>query len=457
MAVALGGCGGDNDQADAREAKRRSEFDAEIRQRWGKGIDALPTETLVAISPHNNGIRDEFAKAFSLYYALEQGSTVEIEWRDVGGGSSSILTYLRNVYGESDTAKIDIVWGGGDDNFRTMAAEGILQAMKRPRGFDKQAPQAFGGLPMYDPDGYWAGAAISGFGILYNKTLLEQLDVAPPKTWDDLTDPRFHNLLALADPTKSGSALAAYEMIVQSAGGWETGWAKLINVLGNTKQFYSGASDAADAVIAEAPVATCIDFYGMMRVGKYPEDLVYISPAGQTAYNPDPIGILKNPPHPKLAQAFVYFVLSQRGQALWALPVGAKHGPVEHALYRTPIRKDVFEEYAGKLMPSVQNPFAQGKEMKIDTELWEQSFGLLRRLVWASAVTNLDGLKAAKTTVDATSDERLKTAFVQLPPNIDKPSKLSGMNEALDDKARADEIETNWRVYFRDKYETITD
>jgi ABC-type Fe3+ transport system substrate-binding protein len=453
--ASLGGCGDGEEDSSARETARLERFDAEIRQRWEKGYDELPQETLVVISPNNNNIQQEFEKAFSLYYALEQGKRVEIEWREVGGGSNSILSYLRNVYSESDTAKIDVVWGGGDANFSRMAEEGILQKMKLPRGFTEEVPASFGGLAMYDPDGYWAGSAVSGFGILYNKTLLEQIGVTPPSTWDDLAAPRFRGRLALADPTKSGSALAAYEMIVQSAGSWQDGWAKLLPILGNAKRFYDGAGDAANAVITEAPVATCIDFYGVMRVTKYPDDLAYISPRGQTAYSPDPIAILKNPPHPELAQAFVYFVLSQRGQALWALPVGAKHGPVQHALYRTPIRKDVYEEFGDQLLPSIKNPFTADNEMKVNTELKQDSFRPLERLVWAAAVTNLDKLQAAKAAVDENSARR--ETFVQLPPNVDAQSKLPAIKQAMQDAAKADTIETNWQDYFRDKYENLTD
>ena len=43
--------------------------------------------------------------------------------------------------------------------------------------------------------------------------------------------------------------------------------------------------------------------------------LVYVSPTGQTAFSPDPIAILKNPPHPKLAQQFVDFMTSEQAQA----------------------------------------------------------------------------------------------------------------------------------------------
>ncbi len=449
-ALGLTGCE-DPPQASQAAQQRLTQVNAALRERWGKGLEELPKLALVAISPNNDNIQREFEEAFSLHYALEHGKTVDIEWREVGGGSTAILTFLRNVYSQADTSRIDIVWGGGDSNFRQMAQAGILSKMALPESFIQNVPKAYGGLPMYDPQGYWAGSAISGFGILYNKTLLARMDIAPPETWDDLAKPRFHKMLALADPTKSGSALAAYEMIVQSGGNWPDGWAKLLGVLGNAKRFYDGAGDAANAVVTEAPVATCIDFYGVMRVLKYPDDLVYIAPKGQTAFNPDPIAILKNPPHPELAQAFCDFVLSRRGQALWALPVGAEHGPVHHPLYRTPIRQDVYPTYAGKLMPSIANPFQEGDMTQLDLELWRASFRVLRALVWAAAVTNLDDLQAAKQALD---DGNL-AALGELPPNAATLAELNSLRQRLDDKAAADEIMTHWQFFFRDLYHRL--
>ena len=95
----------DEQRLDSREAAA----DKIVRQKYGKSLAELPVVKLVAISPHNTDIENEFEKAFSLHHAVEQGQKVDIEWRDVGGGSSAILQHLRNVYENSDHSGIDIV------------------------------------------------------------------------------------------------------------------------------------------------------------------------------------------------------------------------------------------------------------------------------------------------------------------------------------------------------------
>ena len=83
--------------------------DRQVRARWGKAIDELPTVTIQVVSPHNENILNEFEWAFSRHHAVEFGQNVDIEWRDVGGGSTAVLRYLRNVYARRDSAGIDVV------------------------------------------------------------------------------------------------------------------------------------------------------------------------------------------------------------------------------------------------------------------------------------------------------------------------------------------------------------
>lgn len=454
IATALLGCG---EKTEPALSSSETEVDKMLRRKYGRSLAELPELKLIAISPHNTDIENEYETAFSLYHAREYGQRVAIEWRNVGGGSSAILHHLRNVYENSDHSGIDIVWGGGDYNFTKMADEGILQEMTLASNVLENIPSNFGGLEMVDPQKHWIGSAVSGFGIFYNKQLLARIKLPEPLQWEDLGAPGFYDLVGLADPMQSGSAAASYEMIVQSEDTWQAGWAKLLNILGNAKKFYAGAGDAAEALPSgEVAVTTCIDFYGTNRMAKYPKTLVYISPKGQTAFNPDPIAILKNPPSPILAQRMVDFVLSRKGQALWALPVGHPDGPVRVSLGRQPIRKDVYQEYAGKLSPMIVNPYAAGQTMVVDTELWSISYGLLRQLVWTAAVKNIDQLKAAKQKLIETGfdTDRLKE-FNTLPDNVATRKNVMETDRLLRDKKQRDVIVTEWVQYFREKYKNV--
>lgn len=433
--------------------------DDPIALKYGKTLAELPEVKLILISPHNTDIQKEYETAYVRHHAFAYGERVVFEWRDVGGGASSILSHLRNVYENSDRAGIDIVWGGGDFNFSRMAQEDILQPMTLAPDVLANIPANFGGLTMCDPDLLWCGSAVSGFGIFYNKQLIERLKLPVPAHWDDLAGPRYFDLVGLADPAQSGSAAASYAMILQSGGSWQGGWAKLLGILSNAKKFYSGAGDAAEALPSgEAVITTCIDFYGTNRMQKYPESLVYFSPKGETAFNPDPIAILRNPPNVETAQRFIDFVFSKAGQALWALPVGHPLGPVRSALGRQPIRKDVYELYGADMLTSIVNPYEAGQTMEVDQALWNDSYGLLRQLVWAAAVRNVDYMKAAKKKLIETDFPAAQVAlFNQLPANVATREAVVATNKLLGDRKQRDIILTDWVAFFRAQYERVAD
>lgn len=424
------------------------------------GKEERATKKVVVVSPHNKDIRSEFEAAFTEYHQAEYGEPIAVEWLDVGG-SSDILKYFRNVYGKADTAEVDVAFGGGAPNFQKMAEEGILQPMKLPEGYTANCPATFGGIRMYDEDGDWAGAVVSGFGFLYNRKILEMMDLPEPRSWDDLGKAEYFGQVALADPAHSGSILAVYEMIVQSEDTWPAGWAKLMKVLSNATKYYESSGRTADAVKTETAVAACIDFYGAMRVAQLPDQLVYVSPRGQTAFTPDPIGILKNPPHPELAQRFVDFVLSEEGQRLWALRAGTEGGPAEEALFRTPVRKDVFRKHGDKLLAGITNPYGAGNEMDLDPEMHAYVQEPLKQLVVAAAVKNLDGLRAARERINGTTDAdaraKLTARFTELPPDARTPAQLKQLSEKLRDDTQRERIVTDWERFFEDKYDAIAD
>jgi spermidine/putrescine-binding protein len=315
-------------------------------------------------------------------------------------------------------------------------------------------PPTLGGNVMIDPDRLWCGAAVSGFGILYNRTLLDWLEVTPPENWDDLARPRYADLLALADPTLSSSAVATFVLIVQSEPSWPAGWAKLHAILGNVHDFYGAAGDAANAVISEAPLATSIDFYGMVRVNHYPRDLVYVPPRGQAVFNADPIAILRNPPHPQLAQEFCDFVLSVRGQALWALPVGHPDGPVFNALLRNPIRRDVYRIYAGQLCPEIVDPYSA--ETAETQHVIGGLFTLLRYLIKAGPIDNMDRLRRARQVlIERGCPSDLMALYNALPADLQTAADVAAASAAMTDDTQRDLKTTAWRDFFRRNYQHI--
>ncbi len=379
---------------------------------------AAADDSLVVVTPHNEAIRYEFGRAFAAHYKAATGRSVRVDWR-MPGGTSEIARYLKGEYyaaferewtitghawtpevaaafdnpqvRPSDAPKMDtpaqaarrgflasdrgigmdVFFGGGSFDFERQAAAGRLIASGviagHPAWFDEAViPQNVSGETFYDPQGRWIGACLSSFGICYNSDSLRRLGVAElPASWSDLASPRLFRQVALADPTKSGSAAKAFEMVIQQqmqelvraagsedpailAVGWKRGLEIIQAASANARYFTDAAGKVpVDVSLGDAAIGMCIDFYGRyqseaVRVGDAPSRLQYFTPAGGSSVGVDPIGMLRGTPNRAVAEAFIAFVLSPEGQKLWNFRVDTPGGPLKYALRRLPVRKDLY-------------------------------------------------------------------------------------------------------------------
>ena len=376
-------------------------------------------DRLIIVSPHNEAIRHEFSVAFRRHHRERTGRDVALDWR-IPGGTSEIARYLASEYTaafqnhwvntlgkkwDSDVdagfdnrslelpndpaqdtpaqaAKrtflssdvgigVDLFFGGGAYDFVQQAQAGRLVdsgvIAARPEWFtDAIIPQKVSGEPFWDPQGLWIGTVVSSFGICYNTDSLARLGVKEvPAAWDALADPVLVRQVALADPTKSGSAAKAFEQIIQQKmqqqldaapgdvdaavrAGWLEGLALIQKISANARFFTDAAPKVPlDVSQGDAAIGMCIDFYGRfqseaVRVADGSSRLQYFTPLGGSSVGVDPIAMLRGAPNPETARAFIEFVLSPEGQKLWNFKVGAPGGPEKFALRRLPVRKDFY-------------------------------------------------------------------------------------------------------------------
>ncbi len=186
---------------------------------------------------------------------------------------------------------------------------------------------AIGGEPLYHPEHRWYGAAVSSFGIIYNRDVLQMLNLPEPRTWADLQSPSYRGWVALSDPAHSGSIAATYNIILRRKG-WADGWHLLRRAFANARYFTSSSSQIpVDVSAGEAAAGMCIDFYGRFQAQAIGRNRVgYVDPKHMTATTADPIAMLRSAPHRELARQFIMWVLSKDAQRLWQRRVGALVG-----------------------------------------------------------------------------------------------------------------------------------
>lgn len=252
-------------------------------------------------------------------------------------------------------------------------------------------------MPLRGKNNDWIGAALSGFGLLYNKQIMARDALPVPRVWADLGNPKLRNRIALADPRHSGSAHMAYEIVLQS-NGWDKGWKVLTAMAANARSFSSSSSSLLDDVSSgEAVIAPAIDFYAASRLDRAGGKLGYIVPQGQSVVTSDPIGILRGAPHEELAKKFVAFVMSDAGQKLWMLPKGAAGGPKDNTLYRLAAVPSVY----AKVKNARINPFQGRNDFTYDAERAAKRRRLVDDLIGAILIDNLAALQRAASTRSA--------------------------------------------------------
>jgi len=426
------------------------------------------TLTLKIISPHWEGIRTEYERAFDEYYYALTGNHVDIEWIDVGG-TSDIIAYVDSAFAANneETCNIDIWWGGGVDPFLDQKAKGHLYSYKVKDEILSLIPPDISGVPMYDTEDYtWYGTALSGFGIIYNKAVLQIEGLPEPKTWEDLTRPELRGWVGSADPRHSGSTHMAYEIILQ-AYGWEKGL-EICTKLGANVKTWPESSSAIPKSVAAGDIAygLAIDFYAWAQVAKVGADKIgYVMPEGLTVVNPDSIAILKGAPNLELAKAFVEFTLSKEGQKLWMLPVGAEGGPQKYLLGRMSVIPSLYDELGEQSVVPV-NPFKMKSVLTYNSTLGSLRYVLINDLLGAMIIDShadlvsvwgeIIGINKTLTEAGITSEQITKAIETMGSAPLKESEALALASQWSDQSVRNKYI-SKWHSFALEKYKSASE
>ncbi len=315
-------------------------------------------DKLIIISPHWEGIEQEFNRGFESWYEIQTGRQVKIEWLDQGGTSSDIRFIEAEYKRLKDGINIDLLFGGGTDAFMKLAEMGLLATYKLPKEQLTKLPKDMHGIPVYDSQNRWYGAALSSFGVMHNEVLRSRLKLPVVKNWKDLTHPRLIGRIGAADPRESGSAHMIYEIILQGYG-WQDGFSILTQLAANVRGFSAGSNAIPkDVVSGQVIYGMAIDFYAYGAIAQQddPKKIQYTLPPDATVIAPDSIAILKGAPNRHVAEKFVTYVMSKAGQKLWLLRDTDPEGPkIKGGLNRASVLPSLYDELGDRSV--VSNPF----------------------------------------------------------------------------------------------------
>jgi putative spermidine/putrescine transport system substrate-binding protein len=192
-----------------------------------------------------------------------------------------------------------------------------------------------------DPDGYWVTIHSGSLGLMIN---IDALDGKPvPKTWKDLLDPQYEGMVGFLDP---GSAFVGYVGAVainEALGGNLDNFDQAINFFKEIKKnnpIIPKQTSYARVLSGEIPILLDYDFNAYRAKYTDKANVEFVIPSEGSIMVPYAMTLVKNAPHQENGQKVIDFVLSDKGQELWAKnflrPVHAKAMTKEIASFFLP-------------------------------------------------------------------------------------------------------------------------
>ncbi|EGT4256245.1 phosphoglycerate transport regulator PgtC [Citrobacter amalonaticus] len=157
--------------------------------------------------------------------------------------------------------------------------------------------------------------AISGFGLLINRSALAARHLPAPEDWSDLMRPPYQGGLLMSSPSRSDTNHLMVESLLQQKG-WVQGWEILLASAGNLVTISSRSFGVADKIKSGLGVAgPVIDNYANLLLNDPHLSFTYFP---QSAVSPTYVAVLKNSPHAEEAKRFIHYLLSPEGQRILA-------------------------------------------------------------------------------------------------------------------------------------------
>ncbi|HLG12364.1 MAG TPA: extracellular solute-binding protein [Dehalococcoidia bacterium] len=262
---------------------------------------AVAQQQLTIVTSFPKDLTEVYKREFE---ARNPGVKVEVLSR----GTSASIAYVREA---PANAKPDIFWASAPDAFEVLASENLLQKFD---GKNPAVPAKIGNYPINDPEGFYYGQALAGYGLMWNTRYMQANKLPNPKEWADLVKPVYHGHVAISSPSRSGTTHLTIETILQGEG-WARGWRQILMIGGNTAAITERSFGVPDGVNnGQFGIGLVIDFFGLSaKASGFPVEFVYPS---VTAIVPANIGLIANARNPELGKRFINFALSPEGQLL---------------------------------------------------------------------------------------------------------------------------------------------
>lgn len=248
----------------------------------------------------------EWADWASMLKAIKQDLGLEVPHDNKNSGQT-----LATLIAEKASPVADIAYFG--ISFGIQAKRADVIAPYKVKHFD-EIPAG-----LKDPEGRWFTIHYGTIGFFVNVDALRGVPV--PKAWKDLLKPEYAGLVGYLDPTSAAVGYAAATAATLALGGSFdnlTPGIEYFKELKKNRPIVPKQTAYARVVSGEIPIMFDYDFNTLRAKFKDGCNCVFVIPQEGTIVLPYVMSLVKNGPHPENAKKVLDYLLTDKGQAIWA-------------------------------------------------------------------------------------------------------------------------------------------
>ena len=238
---------------------------------------------------------DELRKALLDDFKKKTGLDVNVYYGGTGQVFSRFTTERK-----TGSHQVDVITLGDLD---------LVAQLVKDKAFRVHKPKSLQGtLADYiDPAGFWHGICFWVLALEYNTRLMKPEDL--PKTWADLTDPKYKGKIALTDPARSAGGFLLLKAMVA-----EKGWPWMEALMKNEPLVIAIGPGIEQALAnGERAIGTVISSFASENIkAKAP---VAIAPGEFLFASPLTASVVTEAPNPEGAELLIeHFLTKESGQ-----------------------------------------------------------------------------------------------------------------------------------------------
>jgi iron(III) transport system substrate-binding protein len=217
---------------------------------------------------------------------------------------------MARVEAEKANPQADVIWGVFNDYLTGAAKKGLLEPYAAKES-EKIAAR------FKHPENMWQGVTLLTVAFAVNQKKMAELKLAPPRTWGDLTDPKYKGHIVMSNPSTSGTA---YLLLASHAArlGEDKMWPYYDALDKNLSQVTkSGGAPGRMAASGETPIGVALAYeVDVAKKQGAPIDIIY--PSDGVAWTFEGNALVKGAKNPQNARRFLDWAVSPSAMTAYA-------------------------------------------------------------------------------------------------------------------------------------------